>query len=245
MRVEFGEFVFDSDRRQLLRRREPVHLSRKAFDALGILLERRPDAVTKEELHARLWPGTFVSDANLSVVVAEVRKALGDEPQSPRFIRTVHRIGYAFTAGGDEPDVGSAGRHGPEAWLVWNERVLPLSRGEQVIGRDPSCAIWLDGTGVSRRHARIDVERLIEMVSSLPGASFSPTGVLTLPGGGGRQLVATARAAVPAIVLTAQTLPERNISNRILENLGFTQSGTAIDDDAGEVWEWQLAREAT
>ena len=60
-----------------------------------------------------------------------------------------------------------------------------------------------------------------------------------------RRLVATARAAVPAIVLTAQTLPERNISNRILENLGFTQSGTAIDDDAGEVWEWQLAREAT
>lgn len=167
MRVEFGEFVFDSDRRQLLRRREPVHLSRKAFDALGILLERRPDAVTKEELHARLWPGTFVSDANLSVVVAEVRKALGDEPQSPRFIRTVHRIGYAFTAGGDEPDVGSAGRHGPEAWLVWNERVLPLSRGEQVIGRDPSCAIWLDGTGVSRRHARIDVERDVATVEDL------------------------------------------------------------------------------
>jgi DNA-binding winged helix-turn-helix (wHTH) protein len=176
VRVEFGEFVFDSDRRQLLCRREPVHLSRKAFDALGILLERRPDAVTKEELHARLWPGTFVSDANLSVVIAEVRKALGDEPQSPRFIRTVHRIGYAFTAERDEPEVGSTEQHAPDAWLVWNERALPLSTGEQVIGRDPACAIWLDGTGVSRRHARIHVERdtaTLEDLGSKNGTSVN------------------------------------------------------------------------
>jgi transcription-repair coupling factor (superfamily II helicase) len=50
-----------------------------------------------------------------------------------------------------------------------------------------------------RRDARIDVERLIEMVSNLPGASFSPTGVLTLPGGGGRQLVATARETLESL----------------------------------------------
>ena len=50
-----------------------------------------------------------------------------------------------------------------------------------------------------RRDARIDVERLIEMVSSLQGASFSPTGVLTLPGGGGRQLVATARETLEGL----------------------------------------------
>ena len=176
MRVEFGEFVLDSDRWQLLRHQEAVHLSRKAFDALGILLERRPRAVTKEELHARLWPGTFVSDANLSVVIAEVRRALGDDPQSPRFIRTVHRIGYAFTAGADAPGVESAGQRAPDAWLLWNDRVLPLSSGEQVIGRDPGCAIWLDGTGVSRRHARIHVKNdtaTIEDLGSKNGTSVN------------------------------------------------------------------------
>jgi len=56
-----------------------------------------------------------------------------------------------------------------------------------------------------------------------------------------RQLVAIARTQAPGIVVTAQTLPERNASNRILENLGFRQAGTAMDDDAGEVWEWHLA----
>src|SRR5687768_16829850 len=96
MRAQFGEFIVDSDSRLLLRQGEPVHLSRKAFDALCVLLERRPNAVTKEELHARLWPGTFVVDANLSVTIAEIRRVLGDDPQASRFVRTVHRIGYAF-----------------------------------------------------------------------------------------------------------------------------------------------------
>jgi len=55
------------------------------------------------------------------------------------------------------------------------------------------------------------------------------------------QLIAIARAEQPGIVVTAQTLQERNASNRILERLGFLQSGTAMDEDAGEVWEWRLA----
>ena len=60
-----------------------------------------------------------------------------------------------------------------------------------------------------------------------------------------RQLVALARAEAPSIVVTAQTLPERNFSNRILESLGFRQAGTAIDADAGEVWEWHLGKDDT
>lgn len=54
------------------------------------------------------------------------------------------------------------------------------------------------------------------------------------------QLIAIARSDRPAIVVTAQTLPERNASNRILERLGFVQAGTAMDVDAGEVWDWRL-----
>ena len=157
MTLQFAEFLIDSDSRLLTRSQQPVHLSRKAFDALLLLLERRPKAVSKEELHERLWPGTFVVDANLSVTMAEVRRSLGDDPQEPKFIRTVHRVGYAFIA-----DARDAAESRPvsssRAWLLWNERVLRLDDGENLVGREPSCPVWLDAAGVSRKHARLCVE---------------------------------------------------------------------------------------
>jgi [ribosomal protein S5]-alanine N-acetyltransferase len=54
-------------------------------------------------------------------------------------------------------------------------------------------------------------------------------------------LISLARAEQPGLTVAAQTLPGRNASNRILERLGFRRAGTAIDAEAGEVWEWQLA----
>jgi DNA-binding winged helix-turn-helix (wHTH) protein len=152
--VRFGPFTLDTDRRQVLEGDRPVHLSRKAFDALAVLMERRPNAVTKEELHARLWPDTFVVDANLSVLVAEIRRALGDDAQTPTFIRTIHRIGYAFcgdSEGEPEPPRQSG------LWLAWHDRAFALEEGDNVIGREPGCAIWLDAPGVSRRHACVSV----------------------------------------------------------------------------------------
>ena len=154
MPVRFGPFTFDTHRRQVLEGDRPVHLSRKAFDALAILVERRPNAVTKEELHARLWPDTFVVDANLSVLVAEIRRVLRDDAQMPTFIRTIHRIGYAFCAGAEgAPEPSPSGG----LWLGWHDRAFALAEGENVIGRDPGCAIWLDAPGVSRRHACVSV----------------------------------------------------------------------------------------
>jgi RimJ/RimL family protein N-acetyltransferase len=55
-----------------------------------------------------------------------------------------------------------------------------------------------------------------------------------------RELIRIARAALPDVVVTAQTLPEENASTHILRKLGFAQAGIAHDDDAGEVWEWHL-----
>lgn len=52
--------------------------------------------MSKEEIVERLWPKTFVSDASLHNVVAEIRAALGDPLRAARFIRTVSRFGYAF-----------------------------------------------------------------------------------------------------------------------------------------------------
>ena len=97
-RWTFGDFALDLESRQLVRAGTPVSLSPKAFQLLGLLVEGHPKALSKTELQDRLWPGTFVVEKNLTNLVSEIREALGDDPASPRFIRTVHRFGYAFHA---------------------------------------------------------------------------------------------------------------------------------------------------
>ena len=101
MRIRFGPFTLDSETRQLVRDNNEIRLSPKAFDLLCTLVERRPRVVHKAELHDRIWPGTFVVDTNLNVLIGEIRRALSDTPQQSRYIRTVHRIGYAFCGDGD------------------------------------------------------------------------------------------------------------------------------------------------
>jgi len=161
--------TFDSDARQLLRGREEVHLSPKAFELLKTLIDHRPRALSKNELHDRLWPATFVSEANLASLVAEVREALGDTARQPRFIRTAHRFGYAFSGqaveeplANSEPDrqVGLARLPAIEAadfcWLIKDGRRLPLGLGENILGRESDgSGVRIDSPTVSRRHARI------------------------------------------------------------------------------------------
>ena len=162
MRVRFADFTLDSATRQLLRRgRGEIRLSPKAFDLLAALIEQRPRVLDKADLHRRIWPDTHVVDANLNVLIAEIRRALEDSRRHAKFIRTVHAIGYAFCG----QAVALADRSAPRRttpvrfWLVWNERVIVLEDGDNTVGRDPQCTIWLDASGVSRRHARIRTVR--------------------------------------------------------------------------------------
>jgi DNA-binding winged helix-turn-helix (wHTH) protein len=161
-RFGFAGFTIDAEARRLVADGgRDVHLSPKAFDLLHLLIERRPNVLDKASLHAAIWPRTFVVDANLSVLIAELRRALADNAREPRFIRTVHALGYAFC--GDAVPLGSAddtgNTSGARCWLMWNERAIVLRDGENLVGRDPDCAVWLDASGVSRRHARLDVVR--------------------------------------------------------------------------------------
>jgi len=161
VKVRFGEFTLDSEARQLLGRggRE-IRLSPKAFDLLRTLIERRPNVADKSELHEKIWPATFVVDANLNVLIAEIRRALGDNPRDSRFIRTVHGVGYAFCGEAvdlDQSRPRSSSAGATRFWLLWNERAIVLAEGDNIVGRDPQCDVWLDASGVSRRHARIQV----------------------------------------------------------------------------------------
>jgi DNA-binding winged helix-turn-helix (wHTH) protein len=176
MKVAFDRFTFDSDTRELLSGGVRVHLSPKAFDLLRLLLERRPAVLGKAELHERIWPGAFVSDANLSVLIAEIRQVLGDDSRDAVYIRTVHRVGYAFSGAATDhtgrPSGGPSGGPPPlRCWLVWNDQILVLSAGENIIGRDPRCQIWIDATGVSRRHARIAVDAATATIEDLDSSN--------------------------------------------------------------------------
>jgi len=71
--------MLDSRTRRLLRDGREVHLSPKAFDLLLSLVENRSRAMSRADLQATLWPSTFVLDTNLAGLVAEVRRALGDD----------------------------------------------------------------------------------------------------------------------------------------------------------------------
>jgi DNA-binding winged helix-turn-helix (wHTH) protein len=158
MRLAFGECVFDSGTHEVFRGGRSAVLSPKAFALLDLLIARRPNAVSKEEIHRHLWPGTFVSDASLGNLVAELREALGDSARQPRIIRTVHRFGYAFRAeaAAAEPQAERASR-AVVCRILWEGREILLRPGENVIGREPEAAVWIDDSAVSRRHAHIVV----------------------------------------------------------------------------------------
>jgi DNA-binding winged helix-turn-helix (wHTH) protein len=158
MRLRFGECVLDGETRELLVGGKPVHVSPKAFELLEILMESRPRALSKSEIHERLWRDTFVSDGTLTSLVAEVRSAIGDTGEETQWIRTVHRFGYAFSGPVEAEEKRSRRRPPSFAYrLFWRSREMALEEGENVIGRDPDVGIFIDHTSVSRRHARIRI----------------------------------------------------------------------------------------
>jgi DNA-binding winged helix-turn-helix (wHTH) protein len=158
VRICFSPFTLDLDTRQLTRENRVIHLAPKAFQLLVALAMDRPRVLSKSVLQERLWPNTFVVEANLSNLVAEIREALGDRGGTPVWIRTAHGFGYAFC--GEAVTVTEARETSvepPTCWLEWGERRFHLSIGEHVIGRDPDVEVRLDASTVSRRHAKLVV----------------------------------------------------------------------------------------
>jgi DNA-binding winged helix-turn-helix (wHTH) protein len=152
--LRFGAFTLDGARRQLFKGERPVHLSPKAFELLTLLIERRPAAVTKADIHARLWPKTFVTDVTLASVVAEMRVALEESGRRSGVIRTVRGFGYAL-AGEVTSEVETSTDPSPTYWIAVGERRVWLRFGDNVLGRDRRAEVWLDSLSVSRRHAVI------------------------------------------------------------------------------------------
>jgi DNA-binding winged helix-turn-helix (wHTH) protein len=167
MQVRFGNFVLNTDTRELLRESRPVHLSPKAFQLLELLVETRPKALPKDTLCKLLWPNTFVVEANLSNLVGEVRAALDDNSRQPKFVRTVHGFGYAFSEGPQSEDVAIQRSRGALFRLVWDQGRATFGDGEHVLGRDPALEVCLESSSVSRRHARVHIADGVAMLEDL------------------------------------------------------------------------------
>lgn len=92
----FGAFRLDPVARQLFRGDTLLHLQSKAFDLLVVLVQNAGRTVSKTDLMAAVWPDAGVEEANLSVHMTPLRRALGEEGE--RFIETVPKQGYRFVA---------------------------------------------------------------------------------------------------------------------------------------------------
>src|SRR5262245_46285186 len=128
--MRFGSFTLDSSQRRMVGAGGEVHLTPKAFDLLVLLIHHAPRVVPKADIHAVLWPQTFVSDAALVSLVKEIRRALDDRDASSRIVRTVHGVGYAFRA------AVHAGGDGASHTCVGGRDVEGTSAGEALGAED-------------------------------------------------------------------------------------------------------------
>ncbi len=95
---EFDAFRVEVEERRLLRAGLPVTLASRDFDILLALIQNSGETVDKNDLMETVWENTFVEEGNLNRHVSTLRKILGDDPKSQRFIKTIPKRGYRFTA---------------------------------------------------------------------------------------------------------------------------------------------------
>ena len=94
--IPLGRFRLDVTNECLWEGVRAIALRPKAYAVLKHLVDRPGQLVTKHELLEAVWPGTFVGDAVLKSTIGQLREALGDDAESPRYIQTAHRRGYRF-----------------------------------------------------------------------------------------------------------------------------------------------------
>jgi DNA-binding winged helix-turn-helix (wHTH) protein len=155
MRLRFGECTFDSETRELLREGRSITLSSRAFDLLGRLLEQRPRPASRADLLRALWKDGKGSEGELAALMLELKGAIETKGQDQPFLRSSGAEGYAFSGRAEEDRRPTVPGAGYKYRLLWDDREIPLSEGDNVIGRDYDALVRIDSPKVSRRHARI------------------------------------------------------------------------------------------
>ena len=160
--ARFGPFELDFVTGELLRAGLKQHLQIQPFRVLAQLVKRSGELVTRDELRHALWPDDVFVDVEhgLNVVVAKLRRTLGDGVETPHYIETLERRGYRFLAPVEFLDGAPANEATPpprRMYVYAGEQQFALGAGLHLVGRDPFSAVWVDSKAVSRRHASLAV----------------------------------------------------------------------------------------
>jgi DNA-binding winged helix-turn-helix (wHTH) protein/TolB-like protein len=153
----FGPFRLDPVKRLLLREGAGVSLTPKALDTLLVLIEHRGQVLEKDELMKRLWPDSFVEEANLAVNISALRKALGEQPHEHHYIVTVPGRGYRFVA-----NVEQSTSEGPGLLVERTDTSIVHEEGAaegaaQGIERPKSTALPLSGNTPARTSRTVNI----------------------------------------------------------------------------------------
>ena len=165
MAYRFGPFLYDSVRHALVRDGDEIPLTHKSRELLLLFLHNPGRLLKREEITEKVWPDVAVTDDALRFQVGELRKALGVKGET--YIQTIRGEGYRWEApvkaAADRPlrpaEVSGSPRPVPRFRLVLDSREIQLLEGENVVGRDPDAALWIDHSSVSRKHARIMISQ--------------------------------------------------------------------------------------
>jgi DNA-binding winged helix-turn-helix (wHTH) protein/Tol biopolymer transport system component len=150
---EFGPYRLDPNRNLLLRGSQTVLLTAKAFETLLTLVQHSNEDVSKEELMRKLWPNTFVEEANLVQHISMVRKALGETPHDHRYIVTLPGRGYRFAE---------------------RVRLLPSCETDSVLEGGAASPLAL------KQHARGLTEWLVVAIVVLASASYGVYSIISI-----------------------------------------------------------------
>jgi TolB-like protein/tetratricopeptide (TPR) repeat protein len=130
---QFDDVVVDGESFAVQKQGETTALTPRAFDVLLYLIEHHDRLVDKQELFGHVWKETFVTDSALTQVIKEIRHAIGDDAQAPRYIETVHKRGYRF--------IGSVKHLPGQIGRIRSLAVLPLAN----LSGDPQQEYFADG----------------------------------------------------------------------------------------------------
>lgn len=233
---KFGSFQLDPAEHLLLREGQAVPLTPKTFDLLVFLVSHRGRLVTKDQILAAVWPESFVEEANLTVSVSALRKALGERPGEKQFIDTVPKKGYRFTAPVTEvegsavlePVNGRASTADQSALTIVQAQTAPA----EVVPRDAEVlpADLVDRAVLSEAEGSSPVE-----IAGAPSARARKLAIaLILIAAGIAVFVATYRArrqtATPVAPRSLAVLPFQNLAHDPANDfLGFSLADAIIN----------------
>jgi len=127
----FDSFELDLNAFELRRDGEPISIEPRVLDFLAYLAKRPGQLFTKDEIMKTIWPDHVVAESSLSRCVSDARRALKDDPRSPRFIQTVHRRGFRFVA-----SVRSVSNSGPARRASGRDPFIGRSEELSILGSE-------------------------------------------------------------------------------------------------------------